>query len=195
MSSAPATVVERLRAAVRASGTPLISSLGAPEAAAHAPPSKRGEDAGDAREHALVAASGPRAAGRRDDIEIAVAAVDEGYRLHYATPRALRIDDDDLRLLAGDRLYALGLARLAAIGDMTAIAELADVIALSAQAQAAGDAALADAAWRAGTTAIGWGASTRAADAKQRARAGEPGAADALLEAARAASDAPARVT
>ena len=89
-------------------------------------------------------------AAHREDVEIAVAAVDEGYRLHYGEPRALRIDDADLALLAGDRMYALGLARLAAIGDLTAIAELADVIALSAQAHAGGDDELADAAWQAG---------------------------------------------
>jgi len=41
-------------------------------------------------------------------------------------------------LLAGDHLYALGLARLAALGDLDAVAELADVISLSAQAHASG---------------------------------------------------------
>ena len=189
-----AKVVERLRAAVRASGTPLISALSEAEPEPE-PRSGPAAHPGHAQEHALVAASGPRAAADRDDVEIAVAAVDEGYRLHYAVPRALRIDDDDLRLLAGDRLYALGLARLAAIGDMTAIAELADVISLSAQAHAGGDEQLAQAAWEAGVAAIGWVASTGAADAKARARAGDPGAADALRDAAGGASDAPAEPT
>ena len=77
-------------------------------------------------------------AEHRDDVELAVTAVLEGCLLHYGEPRALAIDDPDLALLAGDRLYALGLARLAAIGDLTAIAELADIIALSAQAHAGG---------------------------------------------------------
>ena len=99
-----------------------------------------------------------------------MSAVDEGYRLHYAEPRALRIDDADLRLLAGDRMYALGLARLAAIGDLTAIAELADVISLSAQAHASGDEDLADAAWRCGVSAIAWGAE------RGRGRGKSPGA-------------------
>ena len=182
----PSTVVERLRAAVRASGSPLISSLGEPEGAAAD---------GEGREHALIAASGPRVAEQREDVEIAVAAVEEGYRLHYATPRALRIDDPDLRLLAGDRLYALGLARLAAIGDLTAIAELADVISLGAQAHASADEGLADAAWQAGATAIGWGASEAAHAAKALARTGEAHAAEALREAAQAARDAPAART
>ena len=184
-SDASAQVVARLRAAVRASGTPLISSLGEPD-------SDPAAAAGAAEEHALVAACGPRAAAHREDVEIAVAAVEEGYRLHYAAPRALRIDDADLRLLAGDRLYALGLARLAAIGDMTAIAELADVISLGAQAHAGGDDELAAAAWQAGASAIGWGASERAQAAKALARTGERAAAAALREAATAASDVPA---
>jgi hypothetical protein len=180
MSSAS---IQRLRRAVRDSGTPLISSLGDEP---RVDPEARAEP-----EHALAAAGGPRVAANREDVEIAVAAVDEGYRLHYASPRALQIDDDDLRLLAGDRLYALGLARLAAIGDMTAIAELADVISLGAQAQAGADPELADAAWQAAATAIGWGPSEGAADAKARARAGDPAAAAALREAARAPSGAP----
>jgi hypothetical protein len=134
--------IGRLRDAVRDCGTPLASALG--------------DDAADrdGDERALRASAGPRVAAHREDVEIAVAAVDEGYRLHYSTSRALHIDDPDLALLAGDRMFALGLARLAAIGDLTAIAELADIISLSAQAHAGGDEALADAAWRAGVTAI-----------------------------------------
>jgi hypothetical protein len=175
--------IARLRAAVRDANTPLAASLGdAPDVE---PP------VGDEPDRALVAAAGPRVAPHRADVEVAVSAVDEGYRLHYGHPRALRIDDADLALLAGDRLYALGLARLAAIGDMTAIAELADVISLSAQAHATGDEELAGAAWEAGVAAIGWGASPRAYNAKARARAGDPDAAYALREAARAPSDAP----
>ena len=64
--------------------------------------------------------------------------------------RVVRPEDPDLALLAGDRLYALGLERLAAIGDLDAVAELADVIALCAQAHAEGDPARADAVWDAG---------------------------------------------
>ncbi len=184
------STVARLRAAVREAGTPLASSLGAalePEPE----PDGAAEPADD--EPALRAAAGPRIGDAdRDDVEIAVAAVDEGYRLHYASPRALRIADPNLALLAGDRLYALGLARLAAIGDTAAIGELADVIALSAQAHASGDAELADAAWEAGLAAIACGASPATGAAKALARAGDPGAAQALREAAQALFDAPA---
>lgn len=134
--------IARLRDAVRESGTPLASALADGTV----------DPAGD--ELALRAAGGPRVAAHREDVEIAVAAVDEGYRLHYSRSRALRIDDPDLALLAGDRMYALGLARLAAIGDLTAIAALAEVISLSAQAHADGDEARAEVAWRDGVTAI-----------------------------------------
>jgi hypothetical protein len=65
-------------------------------------------------------------------------AVYEGYLMHYSTPRAFEAMDPDLRLLAGDALYALGLERLAAAGDLDAVAELAGLISRSAQAHAEG---------------------------------------------------------
>ena len=67
-----------------------------------------------------------------------VEAIREGYLLHYAAGRVVRPEDPDLSLLAGDRLYALGLARLAELGDLEAVGELADVISLAAQAHAEG---------------------------------------------------------
>jgi hypothetical protein len=63
-------------------------------------------------------------------------AVYEGFLMHYGTPRAFEGMDDDLRLLAGDALYALGLERLARRGDLPAVAELADLISLCARAEA-----------------------------------------------------------
>ena len=65
-------------------------------------------------------------------------AVYEGYLLHYGEPRAFTGMDDDLRLLAGDALYALGLSRLAEAGDTEAVVELSNLISLSAQAEAEG---------------------------------------------------------
>jgi hypothetical protein len=138
---------------------------------------------------ARLAGSGPRAASRGEDIAFCVEAVREGYLLHHGPTRpAARIvftEDDDLALLAGDRLYALGLAGLADQGDLVAIAELADIIALCAQAHAAGDAALAFAVWQAGCVAVGWGSSAEHEAAKDAARAGDPSAASALHAAAR----------
>jgi hypothetical protein len=65
-------------------------------------------------------------------------AVYEGFLMHYREPRAFAGMDADLRLLAGDALYALGLERLARAGDLEAVAELSDLISLSSQAEAEG---------------------------------------------------------
>jgi hypothetical protein len=176
--SATSDPIDRLRAAVRESGSPLADVM----SAAPADPASA-----DGADPVALAASGPRAAAHRDDVELALTAVLEGCLLHYGRPRALKITDPDLALLAGDRLYALGLARLAAIGDLNAIAELADIISLSAQAHTAGDEALALAVWHAGAASIGWGADAATDAAKERARAGDAGAAEALHAAARRA--------
>ncbi len=68
-----------------------------------------------------------------------IEAVREGYLLHYGEPRLLAGHDADLALLAGDYLYALGIERLAAIGDTEAVKRLADLISASAQCHAEGD--------------------------------------------------------
>ena len=74
-------------------------------------------------------------------------AVYEGYLMHYGTPRLFERLDDDLRLLAGDALYAVGLSRLAATGDLEAVAELSDLISRSARAHAEGRSAEAEEMW------------------------------------------------
>jgi hypothetical protein len=168
--------VARLRAAIRAHAGPLADAVSAAPA---------GYAIGEGGlDPVALAASGPRAAQHSADVELAVTAVLEGCLLHYGQPRAMQIDDPDLALLAGDRLYALGLERLASIGDLGAIAELADIIALSAQAHVSGDEGLALAAWHAGAAAIGWGEDEPTAAAKARARGGDPGAVEALHAAA-----------
>jgi hypothetical protein len=65
-------------------------------------------------------------------------AVYEGFLMHYREPRAFAGMDPDLRLLAGDALYALGLERLARAGDLQAVSELSDLISSTAQAEAEG---------------------------------------------------------
>ncbi len=147
------------------------------EAVAAAEPSEDGT-LGD------TAAAGPRPAGREEDYALLVEAIAEGYRQHYETGRVVRPQDPDLALLAGDRLYALGLARLAELGDLDAVAELADVISLAAQAQAEGDAERAAAVWAAGVFAVGHGSGPELEAAKAAARAGSEGAAQALHAAA-----------
>jgi hypothetical protein len=172
---ATAATLRRLHEALRAEGGLLAGALrdAGPDALADDPAV------------GALAAAGPRAAGRREDVAFVVEAIREGYLLHYGRPRLLTDEDPDLVLLAGDHLYALGLARLAALGDVDAVAELADVIALSAQAHAEGRPELADAAWQAGATAVGWADDGALAAAKAAARGGAPGAAEALRAAAR----------
>ncbi len=86
----------------------------------------------------LLAAAGPRAAAAPGEYAFVVEAVREGYLLHYGEPRLLAGHDPDLALLAGDYLYALGLDRLAALGDAAAVAVLADLISDCAQLHAEG---------------------------------------------------------
>jgi hypothetical protein len=85
------------------------------------------------------------------DYSLIVEAIREGYELHYGSPRVLAPDDPDLALLAGDRLYALGLARLAQLGDLEAVRILADVISASARAHAEDAPERARAAWHEAT--------------------------------------------
>jgi len=66
--------------------------------------------------------------------------VREGYLLHYAQSRYYSFDDPDLGLLAGDRMYAAGLAALSAVGDTEAVGALASLIAGCAEAHAVGPA-------------------------------------------------------
>ena len=81
-------------------------------------------------------------------------AVREGFLLHYGEPRAFETMDDDLRLLAGDALYAMGLERLAREGDLEAVAELADLISLCAWAEAEGRTELVPELWDASVEAL-----------------------------------------
>jgi hypothetical protein len=79
---------------------------------------------------------------------LVVEAVREGYLLHYGEPRLLAGHDADLALLAGDYLYALGLDRLAALGDTRAVAILADLISTCARLHAEGDTGSIPGLWR-----------------------------------------------
>jgi hypothetical protein len=140
---------------------------------------------------ASIAAAGPRAAGLSQDYALLVEAIYEGYLLHYGEPRVLLVPDADLRLLAGDRLYAIGLARLVELGDTQAVAELADTITLSALAQGQGQDELADAVWRAGARAVGWGPSDPHRRAKDLVLTGAAGAIEAMRTSAEGAPASP----
>ncbi|HTW12586.1 MAG TPA: hypothetical protein VME01_07580 [Solirubrobacteraceae bacterium] len=69
-----------------------------------------------------------------------IADIAKGVRLHYENGGSA---DPDLDLLLGDQSYALGLQRLAALGDLEETARLADLIAAVAQAYAEGESAAA----------------------------------------------------
>jgi hypothetical protein len=91
-----------------------------------------------APKYGAIVAEGPRAAAAPAEYALVIEAVREGYLLHYGEPRLLAGHDPDLALLAGDYLYALGLDRLAALGDAAAVAVLAELIGNCARFHAEG---------------------------------------------------------
>jgi hypothetical protein len=108
----------------------------------------------------ILSASGPRTSDRAAAYSLIIECVREGYLLHYERPRLLAPPDQDLALLAGDYLYAKGLERLAALGDLDSVRELSDLISLLAQLHAEGDertAQQAAALWLASAVAIATG--------------------------------------
>jgi hypothetical protein len=87
---------------------------------------------------------------------LGVETIYEGYLVHYGRPRLFAPADEDTALLLGDYLYAHGLVRIAAEGDVDAVAELAELISLCAQLRAEaldGDGA----AWAATASLLGRG--------------------------------------
>jgi hypothetical protein len=122
--SAPADALHTLADQLREEDTPISPHI---------------VDAAAAPTLGALAATGPRTAAAPGEYALVVEAVHEGYLLHYGEPRLLAGHDPDLALLAGDYLYALGLDRLAALGDERAVSILSDLISRCAQLQAEGD--------------------------------------------------------
>jgi hypothetical protein len=102
-----------------------------------------------------LAAAGEAAAANPGEYSLVVEAVREGYLLHYGEPRILVGHDPDLALLAGDYLYAIGLDRLAGLGDDRAVSILSDLISTCARLHAEGRAAEVPDLWRNAAVAIG----------------------------------------
>jgi hypothetical protein len=90
------------------------------------------------------------------ELALGLETVYEGYLVHYGRSRLFAQRDSDTSLLLGDYLYAHGLVRVAATGNVTAVADLAELISLCAQARAEGrdgDGA----AWAATASSLGQG--------------------------------------
>ena len=142
----------------------------------------------------LLAAASPRTSAARGDYALLVEAIREGYLLHYGEPRVVVGVDEDLALLAGDYLYALGLRRLSTLGDLEAVRELSDMISLLAQLHAEAPQArdngwlefTTGSLWLASVIAVAAGPSAAHEQAKAALRAGHPNAAPALLADAQA---------
>jgi hypothetical protein len=100
------------------------------------------------------AAGGGRSTLVAQEYALAVESIREGYLLHYGEPRLLAGHDADLGLLAGDYLYALGLERLARLGDTHAVAVLADLISRCAQLHTEGREAELPALWESAINTI-----------------------------------------
>jgi hypothetical protein len=73
-----------------------------------------------------------------DRFALGLETIYEGYLVHYGTSRLFAPVDEDAALLLGDYLYAHGLVRIAACGEVDAVADLAELISLSSQLRAEG---------------------------------------------------------
>jgi hypothetical protein len=132
----------------------------------------------------------------RPEHALALETIYEGYLLHYGRPRLFAPADPDVALLLGDMLYAQGLVRISALGDVRAVADLAALISLCAQARADGTDGEGP-AWAATAALLGAGALDDARrslredrdagplDAVARAAAGDDAVAQALAAHAR----------
>jgi hypothetical protein len=88
----------------------------------------------------------------------------EGYLVHYGRPRLFADPGAEETILLGDYLYAHGLVRVAATGELDAVATLADLISTCAHLRAedgAGDGE----AWAAATRRLGGEAAVAAVSA------------------------------
>ena len=71
-----------------------------------------------------------------DRFALGIESIYEGYLLHYGRPRLFSPDDRDAAILLGDYLYAHGLVRITAAGDVEAVERLAELLSLCAHLRA-----------------------------------------------------------
>ncbi len=129
-----------------------------------------------------LAAGGPRTSDAAAEYSFVVEAVREGYLCHYGTPRVLEASDSDLRLLAGDLFYAIGISGLAALDDPESVGILSDLIRIAAGFRAIGEAARAETLWLAQLLALAYGIDPAQTALVEALRRGEPGSLEALNE-------------
>ena len=146
----------------------------------------------------LVRACAAREVGQENsrpgpELALVLESILEGYLLHYGRSRLVDTADEDLRLLAGDHLYAVGLSRLASLGDLDAVRALADLITLCARAHAdaganGGPAGAPAALWLLTALAVGGGRWPQYERSLEAAHLGRAGADELLSEAQRRAA-------
>ena len=95
----------------------------------------------------------------------------EGYLVHYGRPRLFEPADDETALLLGDYLYAHGLVRIAATGELDAVAALAELISTCAHLRAEGAEGDGE-AWVGASRRLGGDPSAAAVDEALSAHAG-----------------------
>jgi hypothetical protein len=69
---------------------------------------------------------------------LGIESIYEGYLLHYGRARIFAPADRDSAILLGDYLYAHGLVRITALGDVDAVEQLAELLSLCAHLRAEG---------------------------------------------------------
>jgi hypothetical protein len=67
---------------------------------------------------------------------LGIESIYEGYLLHYGRARLFLPADRDAAILLGDYLYAHGLVRITALGDVDAVESLAELLSLCAHLRA-----------------------------------------------------------
>jgi hypothetical protein len=71
-----------------------------------------------------------------DRFALGIESIYEGYLLHYGRPRLFSPADRDAAILLGDYLYAHGLVRITALGEVEAVERLAELLSLCAHLRA-----------------------------------------------------------
>jgi hypothetical protein len=179
--------IERLRMLLAREGEAIAPALAAPGA----------EDVIGPLVRACAAGRAERGGGAGlpvDELALVLESILEGYLLHYGRSRLVDTADEDLRLLAGDHLYALGLSHLARLGDLEAVRALADLITLCARAHAdaggnGGPPGAPAALWLLSALAVGGGSWPEYQRSLEAAHQGRAGPADLLSVARQRAAE------